>query len=68
MLDNGLIGIAFGVVFWLIANGLVDRDAIFVLMNILVVMVLLLPGVKRLYVTKLTVQEIAEQRKNDRAA
>ena len=41
--------------------------AIFILMNILVVMVLLLPGVKRLYVTKLTVQEISEQRKNGRS-
>lgn len=37
--------------------------AILILMNILVVLVLLLPGVKRLYVKKLTVQEIVEQRK-----
>lgn len=35
ILDNGLIGIAFGVVFWLIANGLVDRDAIFGLFALL---------------------------------
>lgn len=37
--------------------------AILILMNILVVLALLLPGVKRLYVKKLTVQEIVEQRK-----
>ena len=59
-LDLSNLGLAQIGSFW--------APAIFVLMNILVVMVLLLPGVKRLYVTKLTVQEIAEQRKNDRAA